>query len=56
MEPKRAWEMILHHLEAASSYAEEEGLTDLQREIDAVKDKAAAESSAGESEGSSPSY
>jgi hypothetical protein len=40
MEPKAAWDMILHHLEAASSYAEEAVLLELQRKIDAVNEEA----------------
>ena len=34
------WQMILHHLTAASSYAEEAGLEALQRQIDAVQENA----------------
>ena len=36
-----AWEMILHHLDAASSYAEEGQLAELQRGIDALRNEAA---------------
>jgi hypothetical protein len=40
MEPEPSWDMLLHHLEAASAYAEAGGLADLQQRIDAVKEEA----------------
>lgn len=40
MELESTWEMILHHLEAASSYAEEAALSGLQQKIDALKEEA----------------
>jgi len=40
MEPKADWKMIHHHLEAASSYAEEAALLELQRKIDAINEEA----------------
>jgi hypothetical protein len=47
------WDLILHHLEAASSYAEEGRLAELQRQIDTVRDEAARAAEAQASSGPS---
>ena len=38
-EAQADWEALAHHLEAASSYAEQLGLTELQQRIDANSDE-----------------